>query len=101
MTVIAILGLGEAGGTIADDLRGAGVVVRGYDPLPETRPDVPEPALAVADADVVISLVTAAEAVVAARSVLAALRRGQIYADANTSGASLKRELAALLAPTG
>ena len=101
MPVIGILGLGEAGGTIAADLRAAGAVVRGYDPLPETRPDVPSPTLVVADADVVVSLTTAAEAVAAARSVLAALRRGQIYADANTSSAALKRELAALLAPTG
>jgi 3-hydroxyisobutyrate dehydrogenase-like beta-hydroxyacid dehydrogenase len=101
MPTIGMLGLGEAGGTIAADLRAAGVVVRGYDPLPETRPDVAEPALVVEGADVVLSLTTAAEAVAAARSVLAALRPGQIYADANTSGAELKRELAALLEPTG
>jgi 3-hydroxyisobutyrate dehydrogenase-like beta-hydroxyacid dehydrogenase len=101
MLVIGMLGLGEAGGTIAADLRSAGVVVRGYDPLPETQPDVPEAALVAAEADVVLSLTTAAEALAAARSVLAALRRGQVYADANTSAAALKRELAALVAPTG
>jgi len=50
---------------------------------------------------VVISLTTAAEAIDAARSVLAALRPGQIYADANTTSAALKRELAELVAPTG
>ena len=99
--VIAILGLGEAGGTIAGDLRALGVDVRGYDPLPETRPDVATPEEAVADADVVLSLTTAAEAVAAARSVVHALRPGQLYADANTSGARLKQELAELLAPTG
>ncbi|MCP9970850.1 hypothetical protein LUX57_41565 [Actinomadura madurae] len=33
MTVIAVLGLGEAGGAIARDLVAAGAVVRGYDPL--------------------------------------------------------------------
>ncbi|MFD0541125.1 hypothetical protein ACFQY7_52150 [Actinomadura luteofluorescens] len=32
MTVIAVLGLGEAGGAIARDLVAAGAVVRGYDP---------------------------------------------------------------------
>ena len=101
MPAIGMLGLGEAGGRIAADLRAAGVPVRGYDPLPETRPDAATPAEAVEGADVVVSLTTAAEAVVAARSVLDALRPGQVYADANTSGAALKRELAALLAPTG
>lgn len=53
---IGILGLGEAGGTIADDLRAAGIAVRGP---------------------------------------------GQVYADANTSSPALKRELAALVEPTG
>jgi 3-hydroxyisobutyrate dehydrogenase-like beta-hydroxyacid dehydrogenase len=99
--VIAMLGLGEAGGTIAGDLRALGVAVRGYDPLPETQPDVSTPTEAVDGADVVLSLTTAAEAFEAAQSVLPALRRGQIYADANTSGARLKQELAELLEPTG
>jgi 3-hydroxyisobutyrate dehydrogenase-like beta-hydroxyacid dehydrogenase len=101
VTTIGMLGLGEAGGTIAADLRAAGVVVRGYDPLPETRPDVATPAEAVAGADVVLSLTTAAEALAAARSVRDELRPGQVYADANTSGAGLKRELAELLVPSG
>ena len=101
MTTVGMLGLGEAGGTIAADLRAAGVVVRGYDPLPETRPDAATPAEAAGGADVVLSLTTAAEALAAARSVLDELRPGQVYADANTSGAELKRELAELLAPTG
>jgi 3-hydroxyisobutyrate dehydrogenase-like beta-hydroxyacid dehydrogenase len=99
--VIAILGLGEAGGTIAGDLRALGAAVRGYDPLPETKPDVTTPEEAVSSADVVLSLTTAAEALDAAHSVLHALRPGQIYADANTSGARLKQELAELLEPTG
>jgi 3-hydroxyisobutyrate dehydrogenase-like beta-hydroxyacid dehydrogenase len=98
---IGILGLGEAGGGIATDLRAAGVDVRGYDPLPETDPDVEEPAAVAMGTDLVLSLTTAAEALVAARSVLGALGPGQVYADANTSGAALKRELAALVAPTG
>jgi 3-hydroxyisobutyrate dehydrogenase-like beta-hydroxyacid dehydrogenase len=98
--VIAILGLGEAGGTIAADLRAAGVAVSGYDPLPE-RHEAATPQEAVAGAEVVLSLTTAAEALAAARSVLDALSPGQLYADANTSGAALKRELAALVEPTG
>jgi 3-hydroxyisobutyrate dehydrogenase-like beta-hydroxyacid dehydrogenase len=99
--VIGMLGLGEAGGLIAADLRAAGATVRGYDPLPETRPDVTTPTAAAAGADVVLSLTTAAEAVEAARSVLPVLRPGQVYADANTSGSALKEELAGLVEPTG
>lgn len=102
MLVVAFLGLGEAGATIAAELRAVGgVTVRGYDPRPETRPDCASAADAARGADVVISLVTAVEATAAARSVLAVLGPGQLYADLNTSGAPLKRELAALVAPTG
>jgi 3-hydroxyisobutyrate dehydrogenase-like beta-hydroxyacid dehydrogenase len=100
--VVAILGLGEAGGAIADDLRALeGVTVRGYDPLPQTGPDTGDAAQAAAGADVVLSLTTAAEALGAARSVLGVLGPGQLYADANTSGAAFKCELAALVQPTG
>jgi 3-hydroxyisobutyrate dehydrogenase-like beta-hydroxyacid dehydrogenase len=101
VATIGILGLGEAGGTIRADLRAAGATVRGYDPLPETEPDAGSPAEVAAGADVLLSLTTAAEAVAAARSVLDALGPGQVYADANTSGAALKQELAALVEPTG
>ena len=99
--VVGMLGLGEAGGAIRDDLRAAGVTVRGYDPLPETAPDVDAPASVAEGADVVLSLTTAAHAMEAARSVLDALAPGQVYADGNTSSAALKRELADLIAPTG
>src|SRR4051794_4829576 len=101
VAAIAILGLGEAGGTIAADLRAAGASVRGFDIDPATEPDA-ESATAAADgADLVLSLVTASEALVAARSVLDVLTPGQVYADVNTSGAALKRELAELIEPTG
>jgi 3-hydroxyisobutyrate dehydrogenase-like beta-hydroxyacid dehydrogenase len=101
MTSIGILGLGEAGGTIARDLRAAGVAVRGFDIDPATEPDAPDTATAVADAELVLSLVTAAEALTAARAAAPALRPGQVYVDANTSGAELKRAVAAVVEPTG
>jgi 3-hydroxyisobutyrate dehydrogenase-like beta-hydroxyacid dehydrogenase len=101
VSVIGILGLGEAGGTIAADLRAAGATVRGFDIDPATGPDAESPTDAAGGADLMLSLVTASEALVAARSVLDVLRPGQVYADANTSGAALKRELAALVEPTG
>ncbi len=99
--VVAMLGLGEAGSELRDGLRAAGARVVGYDPLPHTDPDVDDPQAAVAVADVVISVTTAAHAVEAARSALPALGPTQVYADANTSAAELKRELAAMVAPTG
>jgi 3-hydroxyisobutyrate dehydrogenase-like beta-hydroxyacid dehydrogenase len=101
VSAIAILGLGEAGGTIAADLRAAGASVRGFDIDPATGPDAESAPAAADGADLVLSLTTASEALVAARSVLEALGPGQVYADANTSGAALKRELAALVEPTG
>jgi 3-hydroxyisobutyrate dehydrogenase-like beta-hydroxyacid dehydrogenase len=97
--MIGILGLGEAGGAIAADLRAAGAPVRGYDPDPSTGPDAPDTATAVRGAELVLSLSTAAEAPAAARAAAPHLRPGQVYADANTSGPALKRELAALVAP--
>ena len=99
--VVGVLGLGEAGGLISADLRAAGATVRGFDPLPETNPDAPSPEDAARDADVVLSLTTAAEARGAAESVLGVLGPGQVYADANTAGPALKVELAALVEPTG
>src|SRR3954470_3784988 len=78
VAAIAILGLGEAGGTIAPDLRAAGAAVRGCATAPATEP-APETPPAPADgADLVLSLVTASEALVAARSVLDVLAPGQV-----------------------
>ncbi|HVW17263.1 MAG TPA: DUF1932 domain-containing protein [Solirubrobacteraceae bacterium] len=99
--MIAFLGLGEAGGLISADLRAAGADVRGYDPLPETRPDAASPVEAASGAGVVISLVTAEHAVEAATSVLGAIGSGTVYADLNTASPRLKQELAALVGPTG
>ena len=103
MTVIqvGVLGLGEAGGAIAADLRAAGAEVRGFDPDPSTGPDAVDTRAAVVGSDVVLSLTTATEALGAARAAASALAPGQVYADANTSGAALKRELAAIVEPTG
>ena len=37
--MVAVLGLGEAGGRFAADLVSAGVEVRGYDPLTSSAPE--------------------------------------------------------------
>ncbi|HEY7179024.1 MAG TPA: NAD(P)-binding domain-containing protein [Gaiella sp.] len=102
---VAVLGLGEAGGTIATGLAAGGCGVRGWDPEPARKAvDVeraPSPAEAVAGADLVLSLATAAHALEAVTSVVRALGPGQLYADLNTTAPALKRELAAALAPSG
>jgi 3-hydroxyisobutyrate dehydrogenase-like beta-hydroxyacid dehydrogenase len=101
VTAFALLGLGEAGGRFAHDLRAAGAEVRGWDPLPETGPDAAGAAEAAAGADLVMSQNSAADAVDAARSVLGVLRPGQTFADLNTGSPELKAELAGIVAPTG
>ena len=99
--IIAVLGLGEAGARLALDLAAAGVEVRGYDPrrgveLPGVA-RAPDPASAVAGAQVVLSVNSAAAARAAAEGARPALGSGSVFADLNTASPSLKRELAALV----
>jgi 3-hydroxyisobutyrate dehydrogenase-like beta-hydroxyacid dehydrogenase len=98
---VALLGLGEAGGHFARDLRAADAVVRGYDPLPETGPDAASAREAAEGADLVLSANSAADAVDAARSVLDVIGADCVFADVNTAAPALKRELASLVSPTG
>jgi 3-hydroxyisobutyrate dehydrogenase-like beta-hydroxyacid dehydrogenase len=104
---VAVLGLGEAGGTIARDLAAAGVQVRGYDPAVPAPPGV---TAAASDADacqgagLVLSLTTANEAERALEQALPGLAGtgGQtVYADANTASAGLKQGLAAIADEAG
>ena len=101
---IAIVGLGEAGSAIAADLIAAGAGVRGWDPVAAAPLGV-EPAgderEAAAGADAVLSLNTAAVAKGVAEAVAPALEPGQVFADLNTSGPELKRELAEVVGGTG
>ena len=119
---VAVLGFGEAGGTIARDLAAAGVRVRGYDPAVPAPPGVTAAASdadACQGADLVLSLTTANEAEKALEQALPGLggtggpggtsphhgaggaggpggAAGQaVYADANTASAGLKQGLAA------
>lgn len=100
MVVVALLGLGEAGSEIAAGLRAAGASVRGYDARPELS-EFPSAAEAVAGAEVVLSVNAAAVAVSAAREAARGLSGGMVYADLNSAGPSLKREVAAVVEPTG
>jgi len=102
--VIAVLGLGEAGSTIAADLSAAGVVVRGFDPRVQAGPGIIESAddaEACRGAAVVLSLTCAHEAVGALTAALPGLAAGAIYADLNTSSPQLKARLADLAADAG
>jgi 3-hydroxyisobutyrate dehydrogenase-like beta-hydroxyacid dehydrogenase len=101
----AVLGLGEAGAALAGDLARAGAQVRGYDPREvEVPPGVraadsgPE---AVAGADLVLSVNSAAVAVEVAESVASALAAGQVFADLNTAAPALKRAAAAAVSDSG
>lgn len=96
MTRVAVLGLGEAGGRIARDLREAGAEVSGFDPA--VAGGAPDVAGAVEGADVVLSLNSAAVARRVAESALSALGDA-LYADLNTSAPALKRSLAELVGP--
>ena len=110
---VAVLGLGEAGGTIARDLAAAGVQVRGYDPAVPAPPGVTAAASdadACQGADLVLSLTTANEAEKALEQALPGLAgpggpggaAGQtVYADANTASAGLKQGLAAIADEAG
>jgi 3-hydroxyisobutyrate dehydrogenase len=102
---VAVLGLGEAGSAIAGDLVAAGASVRGFDPA---HPDAPAGVQLAADArgavvgsDVVLSLNAATAALDAAGSAAGGLRAGQVYADLNSTAASVKRAVAEVVSPTG
>lgn len=92
--VVAILGLGEAGGEFARDLRAAGAVVRGYDPVVPSAFD--SEAAAAEGADLVLSVNSSAAAVDALRAGLPKV--SGVWADLNTASPGKKRELAAIAA---
>lgn len=103
--MIAIVGLGEAGALLARDLVRAGAQVHGWDP--DLHGDLSEIPLAasfadaVRGADIVISVNWAVVAADVAREAFPLLKSGMIFADHNTSGPSLKQELAAIVEPSG
>jgi 3-hydroxyisobutyrate dehydrogenase-like beta-hydroxyacid dehydrogenase len=103
MTVrIAVLGLGEAGAEIAADLVAAGADVRGFDPRVAPPAGVAprlDDADAVRDAQLVLSVNSAHDAMPALDASLASLPAGTIWADLNTAAPSVKAALADRHAP--
>lgn len=98
---MAVLGQGEAGSAIAADLVAAGAIVRVYDPrvpAPDGTVACRDEGDAGAEADLVLSVNSAADAVVALRNAAPRLRDGAVWADLNTGSAALMVELAGQLA---
>lgn len=103
--IISILGIGEAGGTLARDLIATGVHVRGWDPNPRNLPEKLEFAAsnpeAVSGADIVLSVNWASVAINVAKEVAPNLKPNQLYADLNTAAPQLKRDIAPIIEQTG
>jgi 3-hydroxyisobutyrate dehydrogenase-like beta-hydroxyacid dehydrogenase len=100
-TVVAVLGLGEAGSVLAGDLLAAGAAVRGYDPAvaaPEGITGTGSEAEAARGADLVLSVNSAEAAVDAFTAGRPGLRAGALWADLNTASPGIKRQLAELAA---
>jgi len=103
--IIAILGIGEAGNTLARDLIAAGIQVRGWDPEPRNLPNGLDFASsnldAVSGADIVLSVNWASVAIEVANEVAPVLQPGQLYADLNTAAPQLKRDIAPIIEKSG
>lgn len=118
MQRVALIGYGEVGKILAEDLRAAGVQVRAWDlalaTVGEPHGDamrahadahgvVPgrDAADAVAGAGLVVSAVTASRTLDAARACLAGLQAGAFFLDLNSASPGTKREAAAAVDGAG
>jgi 3-hydroxyisobutyrate dehydrogenase-like beta-hydroxyacid dehydrogenase len=115
--VIGFLGFGEAGFTIGNGLRGAGLEqLVAYDiatdssdrgPLIRERARrsgaflVDSNAALAASADIILSTVTCSSALDAARQTAPSLTSRHVYADLNSVSPALKREIADVIGATG
>jgi 3-hydroxyisobutyrate dehydrogenase-like beta-hydroxyacid dehydrogenase len=102
---VALLGLGEAGASLAGDLVELGADVSAWDPDPTRNvADVGlagSPSEAVATAEIVLSVNSAAAAVDAARSCAVELSERHLYADLNTAGRATKEQVAEVVEACG
>jgi 3-hydroxyisobutyrate dehydrogenase-like beta-hydroxyacid dehydrogenase len=95
---VAVLGLGEAGSRLAADLIDVGIEVAGYDPA-RAAESTADSAAAVTGSDIVLSVNSAAVAEGVATAALPSLGPNALYADLNTGGPALKRQLGELVGP--
>lgn len=104
---IALIGFGEVGRILGEDLGGKAVRLSAFDPKFADRNSGPGSAVAimdvfpgrsapeaVADCELVISAVTAAQTLAAAKSVAGALNKGARFLDLNSASPGVKREAA-------
>src|SRR5207253_3349564 len=107
---VALIGFGEVGQTLGADLLAAGCDVAAYDPLfsePASGPSLSlqkirvraaaHALLAVTEAELVISAVTAASDVDAAQSVASGLKPGTFYLDVNSVSPATKQACAKII----
>jgi 3-hydroxyisobutyrate dehydrogenase-like beta-hydroxyacid dehydrogenase len=114
-TRVCLIGFGEVGQTLADDLARAGITsIVAWDTLFTDGASIPSRGLAgrrvraaadaisaVRGAQLVVSAVTAAQDAHAARSVIPGLERGTFYLDLNSVSPEMKQEVAAIVSATG
>lgn len=103
--IIAILGIGEAGGALACDLIAKEVQVRGWDPEPRNLPHelafaASNPA-ATSSADIVLSVNWASVAIEVATEVAPVLQPNQLCVDLNTAAPQLKHDVATIIEKIG
>lgn len=112
---IGLVGYGEVGRIVAEDLRARGVAVVAYDlKLADERGNVmrghaaehgvvlaASHAALAADSDLVVSAVTASQAVPVARACAPALRAGTLFLDVNSASPGAKTEAARLVDAAG
>src|SRR5258707_8546797 len=110
MTTIAFLGLGNMGAPMSANLIGAEHIVRGFDPVPAAAAAASatgatvydSPAEAVADADVVITMLPNGDVVRRCYAeVLPAARAGALFIDSSTISVTDAREVHALAGSHG
>lgn len=109
---ICLLGFGEVGQTLAEDLVTCHLTawdVKFADPLSGPSKALAGRAVAaargavkaVAEADLVISAVTAAQDVAAARSIVAGVKQGAYFLDLNSASPGMKKQSADVIAAAG
>ena len=109
MTSLGLLGFGEAGQAIAASLAQGGDAppiyafdkARQSDDLSDYATIMPSPEALASYCDIIVSVVTADEAVNAARSIAPYLRDGQIFADGNSVSPGTKRQAQSFIEAAG
>ncbi|AHL76902.1 6-phosphogluconate dehydrogenase [Stutzerimonas stutzeri] len=113
---IGLIGFGEAGGILAEDLAAQGITVQVYDRLldePDRRGELvakaerlgvrlcDSTASAVQSVPLVISAVTAGSALDVAKTAATAMQAGQLFMDINSVAPATKQAASAALEPSG